>query len=61
VKRQTGANWTEDVISRVDLRRVSPGGTVGDLYVESVTNATSFVIRSTNPADTSKVQWTVEL
>jgi hypothetical protein len=61
VKRQTGANWTEDVISRVDLRRVSPGGTVGDLYVESVTNGVSFVIRSTNALDTSKVQWSVEL
>jgi hypothetical protein len=61
VKRQTATPWTEDVISRVDLRRISPGGTVGDLYVESVTSATGFVIRSTNAADTSKVRWTVEL
>ena len=61
VKRSTGVNWTEDMISRVDLRRVTPGGTVGNLYVESVTNGTSFVIRSSNAADTSKVQWAVEL
>jgi hypothetical protein len=61
VKRLTAANWAEDQISRIDLRRVSPGGTVGDLYIESVTNGVSFVIRSTNAADTSKVRWTVEL
>jgi hypothetical protein len=61
VKRQTGANWTEDVISKVELRRVSPGGGVGNLYVESVTNGVSFVIRSTSATDTSKVGWTVEL
>lgn len=61
VKRLTATNWTEDVISRIDLRRVTPGGTVGDLYIEAVTHETSFVIRSTNVLDTSKVRWTVEL
>jgi hypothetical protein len=61
VKRLTATNWVEDQISRIDLRRVAPGGTVGALYVESVTNGASFVIRSTSAADTSKVRWTVEL
>jgi hypothetical protein len=61
VKRQTAANWCEDVISNVELRRVSPGGTVGNLYVESVSNGVNFVIRSSSATDTSKVAWRVEL
>ena len=61
VKRVTGTNWTEDVISQVDLRRVTPGGTVGNLYVASVVNGASFVIRSASNTDTSVVQWSVEL
>jgi hypothetical protein len=61
VRRLTATNWVEDQISRIDLRRIAPGGTVGGLYVESVTNGASFVIRSTSAADTSKVRWTVEL
>jgi hypothetical protein len=61
VKRQTGANWTQDVISNVELRRVTPGGTVGNLYVESVSNGVNFVIRSSSATDTSKVCWRVEL
>jgi hypothetical protein len=61
VKRQTGVNWCEDVISNVELRRVSPGGTVGNLYVESVSNGVNFVIRSSSATDTSKVSWSVEL
>ena len=57
----TASNWTEDAISRIDLRRIAPGGTVGNLYVESVTNGASFVIKSSSATDTSKVQWSVEL
>ena len=60
-KRVTAINWAEDIVCRVDLRRVTPGGTVGDLYVESGTSGTGFGIRSTSAADTSKVRWTVEL
>ena len=61
VRRMTATNWTEDAISRIDLRRIAPGGTVGNLYVESVTNGASFVIKSSSATDTSKVQWSVEL
>jgi len=61
VRRLTSASWLEDLVSRVDLRRVSPGGTIGDIYVESVSDGAGFVIRSTSSTDTSRVKWSVEL
>lgn len=41
------------------LNRTTAGGTLGDLSVGTITNATSFVINSNNAADTSTVAWEI--
>jgi len=61
VRHVTDANWTEDIVSKIDIRRTAAGGTIGQLHVESIANGSGFVIRSTSANDASTVQWSVEL
>jgi hypothetical protein len=60
-RKKTGINFAEDILSSIILIRVAAGGTVGDLYVESVSDGVNFTIKSTSNLDTSTVQWRVSV
>jgi hypothetical protein len=45
--------------SRIFLSRNTPGGTLGFLSVGAITAGVSFVINSSNGADTSTVNWLI--
>jgi len=58
----TGVTVTNSSVtanSRIYLATVTPGGTPGAAYVSAVTAGTSFVIKSTNAADTSTVAYQI--
>lgn len=45
--------------SRIRLYRLTPGGTPGALYVDSITSGTGFSIKSTNTGDTSAIRYEI--
>lgn len=55
----TVANTSVTTNSRIFLTSQSDGGTVGFLRITAKTAATSFVITSSNPLDTSTVAWMI--
>lgn len=53
----TVSNTTVTASTRIFLSTSTAGGTVGHPYVSARTAGTSFVITSTNGADTSTIAW----
>jgi hypothetical protein len=54
VKSAGAGQW-----SRIQLSRITPGGTLGALHVSALVNGTSFTIKSTDAGDTSLVFWRI--